>query len=150
METKKCSQCGVEKNVDQFHWRNKSLGRRDTRCTECKRGYWNQHRRKNIAQYSIVDRERKKRYVERNKSHIVEHLMSHPCVDCGETDMVVLTFDHVRGKKKFNLCEARDTGYSAKTLQDEIDKCEVRCHNCHNRRTAKEQGWWILEYARLA
>ena len=59
-------------------------------------------------------------------------------------------FDHVRGKKKFSLCKSGMSGYSAKTIKEEISKCEVRCQNCHIRRTAKQQNWWILGYAPIA
>lgn len=144
---RKCSACDKKKPDNQFNWKNKQSGKKQSKCKICAREYWNQHRRQNIDHYSKVDRERKKRYIYRNQEFIADYLKSHPCVDCGETDIVTLTFDHVRGKKKFNLCSVRDVGYSIETLKDEIGKCEIRCHNCHNKRTAKIQSWWILEYA---
>lgn len=30
--------------------------------------------------------------------------------------------------------------YSNKSLVQEIEKCEVRCRNCHQRKTAKQQN----------
>ena len=36
----------------------------------------------------------------RNKEYVKNYLLSHPCVDCKETDPIVLEFDHVRGKKR--------------------------------------------------
>jgi hypothetical protein len=58
---------------------------------------------------------------------------THPCVDCGEPDPLVLQFDHVTGEKLFTI------GYNKATdlapLWDEIQKCEVRCANCHIKQT---------------
>ena len=68
------------------------------------------------------------------------YLTDHPCVDCRETDPLVLTFDHVRGKKKMNISQMVNQGYSIETLQDEIIKCEVRCMNCHMRIEKKRRG----------
>jgi hypothetical protein len=31
--------------------------------------------------------------------------------------------------------------YSWKAIEEEISKCEVRCANCHRRRTAKQFNW---------
>ena len=67
-----------------------------------------------------------------NRNKAKKYLKSHPCVDCGEDNWIVLDFDHVRGKKKNNvktMCGARC--YSWKTILKEIKKCEVRCANCH-------------------
>ena len=64
------------------------------------------------------------------------------CVKCGENGPVVLEFDHVRGKKKANITDMAHAGYSIKTLQEEIDKCQVLCANCHRRKTSEQQGWF--------
>lgn len=53
------------------------------------------------------------------------------CVDCGEKNPIVLEFDHVRGEKKCNVSDMGNHSYCFKTIQKEIDKCEVRCANCH-------------------
>lgn len=60
------------------------------------------------------------------------------CVDCDETDPVVLDFDHVRGEKLFTIGERKD-GSRARLLA-EIAKCEVRCANCHRRRTDERRN----------
>jgi 5-methylcytosine-specific restriction endonuclease McrA len=75
----------------------------------------------------------------RIRAHITEHLKAHPCVDCGETDPVILEFDHVVGKD-FNLSDAARKGVSMKRLKAEIAKCEVRCANCHRRKTYVRSG----------
>ena len=66
---------------------------------------------------------------------IKNYLASHPCVDCGITEIDVLEFDHVRGKKLFNI---RSGVHSFTETQEEIAKCEVRCANCHVRKTRRE------------
>jgi len=75
----------------------------------------------------------------RIRAFITAHLKANPCVDCGETDAIVLEFDHVTGKD-FNLSDAARKGVSMKKLKDEIAKCEVRCSNCHRRKTYERSG----------
>lgn len=79
----------------------------------------------------------------RNRNYVLEYLSEHPCVDCGETDPVVLEFDHIRDKDK----KISDLiNYSHNRLKEEILKCEVRCSNCHKRKTSKEQNWYKERY----
>lgn len=50
------------------------------------------------------------------------------CVDCGyKAHHAALHFDHVRGDKLINVCNAK----SIAQAKVEIEKCEVRCANCH-------------------
>jgi hypothetical protein len=50
------------------------------------------------------------------------------CVDCGYREhATALHFDHTRGVKLLNVCNAK----SIAQAQAEIAKCEVRCANCH-------------------
>lgn len=74
-----------------------------------------------------------------NAEFMIAYLGKHPCVDCGESDIIVLEFDHLRDKVADVSVLARG-GYSIETIQKEIDKCEVVCANCHRRRTAKRAG----------
>ena len=76
---------------------------------------------------------------------VLEYLLEHPCVDCGESNPIVLEFDHVRGKKYKAVSELMSWDYSLKTLKDEIAKCDVRCANCHRIKTAQERGWHMLD-----
>lgn len=54
------------------------------------------------------------------------------CVDCGyKQHHAALHFDHVRGSKTINVCNAK----SIAQAKSEISKCEVRCANCHAAKT---------------
>lgn len=50
----------------------------------------------------------------RNREYVDEFLKQNPCVDCGENDVVVLEFDHVRGVKKIEVTVAINRGWSFK------------------------------------
>lgn len=76
----------------------------------------------------------------RNSQFIVDYLRRNPCVDCGEADFRVLEFDH-NGDKKYTISNMA-SGFSIKSIEDEISKCVVRCANCHRRKTCNEFGWY--------
>lgn len=91
-------------------------------------------------------------YIERAKRHnakartdvrawVTSYLKEHPCVDCGEDDVIVLEFDHRPGvEKKFNFGDACNRGAAISTLKSEAEKCDVRCANCHRRITYLRAG----------
>jgi len=85
-----------------------------------------------------------KAFIKRNRQKVLAYLKSHPCVDCGESDPIVLEFDHVRGKKR-DIISKLCGRYCWEELEKEISKCDVRCANCHKRRTAKKQKWFKSE-----
>jgi hypothetical protein len=72
---------------------------------------------------------------------IQEYLSDKGCSDCGEIDITVLTFDHVRGEKKYNISNMITKGLSLRTIQQELEKTEVVCFNCHMRREQKRRGF---------
>jgi hypothetical protein len=87
--------------------------------------------------------EREKYYRDRKRVLVIEHLLTHPCVDCGQSDIRVLDFDHIRGKKINNISHMVRRGNTKwKIVEDEIAKCEVRCANCHRKRTLGEPLWF--------
>lgn len=78
---------------------------------------------------------------ERGKQYVIDYLLTHPCVDCGNDDIEVLEFDHV---EPLNDYKAPRVGTlverSLAKIDEEIAKCEVRCANCHARRTRRMNG----------
>lgn len=109
-------------------------------CSECKRHHDRRsyHSRKAVVAPSKA--RNRAASVRRNKALVLEHLASHPCIDCGLGDPVVLEFDHVRGRKRGDVSVLVGNGCSEATVLAEIAKCEVRCANCHRRQTAARRS----------
>lgn len=104
---------------------------------EASRRHYAKHRDKVIAKSKALSKKAR----DRTRVYIHTHLKTNPCVDCGETDPIILEFDHVTGTKEFNISDAAREGVGKKRLEAEIAKCEVRCANCHRKKTYKRSGW---------
>jgi len=97
--------------------------------------------------YEANKKKIKKRSYLRNKSQrrkgkeFIDAIKSiSECIDCGESNPLVLDFDHVRGKKIMCISNMVRNSYSIETIQKEIDKCEGRCANCHRLITDKRRN----------
>ena len=82
-----------------------------------------------------------RRYI-KNRELICEYLKVNPCITCGESDIVVLDFDHRDPSIKRNTISRALGQWSWETVKTEIEKCNVLCANCHRKKTALEQGWY--------
>lgn len=141
MNTKTCTKCGVEKAIDEFPWKNSKKGKRHAVCKSCtavRSNNWyhanKEHHLRNVMNHTLKNRQKLKDYVG-------DYLSKNPCVVCGETDPVVLEFDHIQGKDAA-IAELIRLNVPLTRLQEEIEKCQVLCCNCHKRKTAKERGWY--------
>lgn len=140
---KTCPTCGVEKPLTDFPWKYKSKGQRQYQCRVCMRAYVRDHYLRNIDYYVEKSRKRRQRYWKATYPKVFEYLKDHPCVDCGESNPIVLEFDHVdRASKVAAVSEMIRLQRPWQAILDEIAKCDVRCANCHRRRTAAQEGWF--------
>ena len=114
---KKCKKCGKRKGKSQFN-------SKQANCKSC-------------CKKSVKER------IKRARQFIYDYLLSHPCVDCSETNPIVLEFDHIKNTKIGQVGQMAKYNPSIKALAAEIEKCEVRCANCHRIKTAKNNGSWI-------
>jgi len=72
--------------------------------------------------------------------YIWEYKLNHPCKDCGESHPAVLCFHHRDPKEKTSeIGRLVAKGKSIKSIQQEINKCDVLCHNCHTMLHWKER-----------
>jgi hypothetical protein len=135
---RRCGRCGESKPVAEFAWRRRGRGQRDNMCRPCRSAYGKEHYEANRQRYIDQAAKLKRKVMRERTLFLIEYFKTHPCVDCGETDAVVLEFDHLRDKL-FDVGRAvRDRGWQS--LLNEMEKCEVVCANCHRRRTARRRG----------
>jgi hypothetical protein len=92
--SKRCSTCKQDKPLEAFNRLTKAPDGRQYSCRECNRRYHETNKQRHNAQI----RERSRRLRSEIREWIRGYLSTHPCVDCGETDPVVLEFDHLRDK----------------------------------------------------
>jgi hypothetical protein len=137
---KRCSLCDTVKSIDEFSWKSFPRGVKQSYCKICQNKRSQAHYYKYRLTYIEKARKRNKKVLEQIQNYVWNYLSSHPCIDCGEQDRVVLEFDHIN-KKEHNLSEIIKERSSLKVVVAEIEKCVVRCANCHRRKTAKDFGW---------
>ncbi len=97
--TQRCVRCGEEKPTHEFAWREKAKGRRFAHCRACQSKYFRKHYGENRRKYIDRAAARKRHVVEERWKKLLEYLREHPCMDCGESDVLVLEFDHLRDKE---------------------------------------------------
>lgn len=86
-----------------------------------------------------------------NYAKIVTEYFIQPCADCGKIyHPSAMVFDHKDPELKRRIKRrssqgvfgfVRD-GYSWKVILNEINKCEVRCQNCHFSKTSVDFEYW--------
>jgi hypothetical protein len=139
---KTCFVCQVPKDLSEFA---KNASRSDglqSACKDCKREIDRNYYKATFESRKSKRLAARQASLERGREVVWDHLATHPCIDCGETDPVVLEFDHVHGEKANNVTTLVNNGVSVDTILIEIKKCVIRCANCHRRRTAERAGGW--------
>jgi hypothetical protein len=138
-----CCTCHQEKQLEDFNLHRGNEDGRQDRCRDCQKAWYKlngeQHRKNTAVRNKILR--------ERNRIYVYDYISQHPCVDCGESDPPTLDFDHVRGEKKYNISKMIYESHSIESIDAEIAKCEVRCANCHRRKTAKQFNWYFWREA---
>lgn len=136
---KKCTSCGIEKSLIEFQKRLSAKDGHTNLCKPCKREYDNNHYKNNAHRKDYIKANREKS-LKSAEEYILEYLLKNPCIDCGEPDPIVLEFDHIDPSIKDGVISVLKRSSLSK-VKKEIEKCEVRCANCHRRKTAKQFGW---------
>jgi hypothetical protein len=138
-----CPGCNEERDIEQdFCWKNQQQGIRQRWCKYCQAHAMKVHYQNNTKIYRDRALIRNSRINNENKQKLFTYLSTHPCIDCGNSDIRCLEFDHVEGTKTDNIARMITRGKSWNTIEAEIAKCEVRCANCHRIKTLERGNWW--------
>lgn len=122
METKTCTKCNKQKNLNEFYQKN-HRGRFSSSCREC------------FNQYCV------ERWQKRKIEAII--YKGSQCVDCGisypNISYVIFDFHHLEpSKKDFEWTKLRLKSWNK--ILPELDKCVLICSNCHRLRHYEERG----------
>jgi hypothetical protein len=135
---RRCGRCSQVKPIKEFAWHRKAKGQRNHYCRACQSVYGKAHYAANRHRYLDLEAKRKRARAATRMRFILDYFEAHPCVDCGESDPLVLEFDHLRDKRFDIGSDLPDRNWAS--ILAEIAKCEVVCANCHRRRTAERLG----------
>lgn len=136
-----CTACKISKEEKEFSFSNIAKGILHAYCKMCGNAkshitYLNNKER--INKRSLLAQ--KNRTIS-NRQYIWDYLKEHPCIHCGESDPVVLEFNHIKSELKIANVSFL-VKKTLKVLKAEIEKCEVLCANCHRRHTAKQFNYY--------
>jgi hypothetical protein len=138
---RKCSRCGLIKQLKYFYKRKSGLraGEYYEKCKNCYkirgRKYYHNNRERQLG----LAKKRKLKYIIERKKFL-EKIKDKPCLDCGKKYPTwVMDFDHRDGKEKIasiSFLTFRKLVNFDK-IKEEIAKCDLVCANCHRDRTYK-------------
>lgn len=142
---KTCSRCGRKKPRGAFNARSSAKDKLQAHCRECEHRQFSEYYRKNKATHLKKVKQLRRLRRKAAQHFILSYLQTNGCKDCGEDDVVVLEFDHVRGQKKCAVSRMVAEGCSINSIKTGIVKCDVRCANCHRRATYRRSGSYRLQ-----
>lgn len=92
------------------------------------------------SKHILSRREQLRKFVEGRKAE-------RPCMDCGYYfDTVCMDFDHRNpAVKLFTISQGVNKCVTLEVLEEELDKCDLVCANCHRLRTQAQREKWREE-----
>src|SRR5690242_12009021 len=103
-----CVMCHEDKPASEFAFQSIATGKLQSHCRTCQAAYRRQHYLDNRDVYITREVARIAGFRRENRILLFEYVSTHPCVDCGERDVLVLEFDH-----RDPATKRRDVGYLA-------------------------------------
>lgn len=138
-----CTTCHKKKQLKSFNKNKTKSDKLNSTCRLCSHLRSKLYYKENRNYHLIQIKKRRRLQLKKLHDFIIYYLKQHPCIDCGEKNIIVLHFDHKNPKEKgFEIARGVGWGISLDRLKQEIKKCVTRCANCHLKRTAKQFNWY--------
>ena len=117
-----CTNCGVEKEITEYHKDKQAKNGYSRRCKEC--------RKIKRRDYNAQEQKYKMEKYYEHKEFC--YSLKEPCIICGESEKACIDFHHVDpSTKSFSIS---GNGYVAKqAVLEELKKCVCLCANCHRK-----------------
>lgn len=141
MSPRLCSKCNTEKELSEFNLRNKQKNKYHSFCKACHSAYRRIHYVQHRVKYLEKAKSWNKKQTRVLRAFIYKYLSENFCKDCGQKDIRVLDFDH-EGDKAKGICVMIRACHSVDSIKKEIEKCTVRCANCHRIKTFVRGNFW--------
>lgn len=110
---KLCSSCKVYKEETEFYWKDKAHTILNSKCKICSNARMNELRRE---RYQLIQ----------------DYKSGYGCAICGDKRHWVLDLHHRNGDEKERaISDMLRKNMSWETIEQELQKCEVYCANCH-------------------
>ena len=136
--TKVCTKCKTEKELHLFSARKLSTDGFSSWCRACFQENWKERYYENHQHYRSRHNKSRNKIRLQNSRKVFEYLSEHSCMNCGESDPIVLEFDHRDKSDKIENISNLILNSSWERIVKEIEKCDVLCANCHRRKSAKQ------------
>lgn len=142
---KTCSICKTQKDLSDF---NKNKSRKDglqTHCKNCNREKSKKYYESNLEKHRLVTKIRTKKIKDNSQQKLLEYYSTHPCVRCGEANILVLEANHLKDKF-MDISQMLVHKISWNKIEIELKKCEVLCSNCHKIFTHEQNNSYRWKY----
>jgi len=139
MVMKRCGICKQDRPKTEYNVANNRKDGLQSHCRECNKIRSKAYYSRNTVAHKLETKKRNKVRFKEIKEQLFNYYLNHPCEECGETNPLVLEFDHQHSKSD-NISNMLMSKTSWKRIMEEIHKCKVLCANCHKIKTHKEQN----------
>lgn len=132
---KLCIRCSQTKPLDEFNNNSRNKDGKHSYCRDCHKAHYKGNKTRHYANVKRV----REAATDKIRAYAVS-VLTQGCLDCRNSDIRVLEFDHVTGEKVAGVGLMIRMGYSYDKIVEEIAKCEVRCRNCDAIKTYERLG----------